>query len=386
MSEDKQPKEFTFNVPDSVPKKSHLVRFKDAELDIKKPPTLRKKVGLKPGFTLMGWYALADKLNVKPINGLIPLSEIKKHNQIDDCWTIFRGKVYDITRYLEYHPGGIDILMSGAGKDCTSLYDKYHQWVNGEGILNKVFLGYPLATKSQYGIVQCKKIIDVTNDVKSFIFATYKPIFFVPGQNATFSFRMGDLSNSRTWTLTGSPANKSLEVTIKRKEGGLVSNWMLDKLKVGSQLNLVDVDGRFGIFMMKELPKKILFISGGVGITPFISMLRRLYELSLSNLDIIMVHSEATEIPFHQELSKISKKLKNLKIFFTLTKSEQKFENEERICYSKGRVSKEFFEQTIVDYKEREIFLCGPDFFMDTCILAFQALGKEDIHVESFDY
>ena len=252
--------------------------------------------------------------------------------------------------------------------------------------MSKCFLGYPLATKSQYGIVQCKKIIDVTNDVKSFIFETYKPIFFVPGQNATFSFRMGDLSNSRTWTLTGSPEKKSLEVTIKRKEGGLVSNWMLDKLKIGSQLNLVDVDGRFGIFMMKELPKKMLFISGGIGITPFISILRRLNELSISKLDIILVHSESLEIPFHQELTKISKKLTNLKIFFKFTKSEKTFENEERILYSKGRVSKEFFEKSIDDFKEREIFLCGPDFFMDTCILAFHALGKEDIHVESFDY
>jgi cytochrome b involved in lipid metabolism len=122
MSEDKE-----FTIPqENIPKKTHLVAFKDAELDINKPKSLRKKVGLKPGFTLMGWYGLVDKLNIKPIKGLIPLSEIKKHNQVDDCWTIFRGKVYDITRYLDYHPGGEEILMLGAGKDCTSLYGNFN--------------------------------------------------------------------------------------------------------------------------------------------------------------------------------------------------------------------------------------------------------------------
>jgi ferredoxin-NADP reductase len=258
--------------------------------------------------------------------------------------------------------------------------------VNGEGILQKAFLGYPLMTKSQYGIVQCKKIIDVTSDVKTFVFETQKPIFFIPGQNATFNFRMNDFSNSRTWTLTGSPDDKSLQVTIKRKKGGVVSNWMLDKMKVGSQLSLVDIDGKFGIFMMKELPKKILFLSGGIGITPFFAMLKRLSEISMKNIDIILAHSESQEIPFHDELIQITSKLPNLKIYFTLTKEEKEMKNIENVTYTKGRFSKEFIEKKIEDYKEREIFLCGPDFFMDTCIVALQELGKNEIHVESFDY
>jgi predicted heme/steroid binding protein len=65
-----------------------------------------------------------DPLNVQAKGGLRPItmSEIKKHNTEGNMWTILNGKVYDLTMYIDYHPGGIKKIMMGAGKDCTSLY------------------------------------------------------------------------------------------------------------------------------------------------------------------------------------------------------------------------------------------------------------------------
>ena len=45
--------------------------------------------------------------------------QIQKHNKEDDAWTVLNGNVYDITLYNDYHPGGKEKLMLGAGKDCT---------------------------------------------------------------------------------------------------------------------------------------------------------------------------------------------------------------------------------------------------------------------------
>jgi cytochrome b involved in lipid metabolism len=69
------------------------------------------------------------------------MSEIKLHNREDDCWTVFNGKVYDVTEYLQYHPGGVRKLMLGAGQDCTELFNKYHRWVNIDGFLGKMCVG-----------------------------------------------------------------------------------------------------------------------------------------------------------------------------------------------------------------------------------------------------
>ena len=39
----------------------------------------------------------------------------------DDCWTAYRGRVYDMTPFMEYHPGGVKYIMSAAGKDGTKV-------------------------------------------------------------------------------------------------------------------------------------------------------------------------------------------------------------------------------------------------------------------------
>ena len=113
----------------------------------------RQKVNTH-GNGLLQWYRITakddfQKTRIHPIASqpsseprFIPKSEVKKHNTREDCWTILRGKVYDITPYLEFHPGGVEKLMLGAGRDCTQLFDKYHSFVNSEFLLQKCFLGF----------------------------------------------------------------------------------------------------------------------------------------------------------------------------------------------------------------------------------------------------
>jgi cytochrome b involved in lipid metabolism len=49
---------------------------------------------------------------------------LKQHNKKDDAWTAISGKVYNVTPYLSYHPGGEKELMRVAGRDGTKLFGK----------------------------------------------------------------------------------------------------------------------------------------------------------------------------------------------------------------------------------------------------------------------
>lgn len=49
--------------------------------------------------------------------------EIQTHNVEKDCWIVFNGGVYDVTKYLQKHPGGKEILMKFAGKDGTEAFN-----------------------------------------------------------------------------------------------------------------------------------------------------------------------------------------------------------------------------------------------------------------------
>ncbi|KAL0490676.1 cytochrome b5 domain-containing protein RLF [Acrasis kona] len=126
---------------------------------IQNAPKARQKVPIEPGFTLRDWYRImsgpgfqAERVHslaqTSRSNKSIPFSEVMKHKTKEDCWTVLRGKVYDVTAYVRFHPGGADKLMMGAGKDSTSLFDKYHKWVNYETLLEKCFLG-PVANDLQ---------------------------------------------------------------------------------------------------------------------------------------------------------------------------------------------------------------------------------------------
>jgi len=48
--------------------------------------------------------------------------EVGKHNDRKDCWLIIAGKVYDVTPFMEEHPGGDEVLLACTGKDATADY------------------------------------------------------------------------------------------------------------------------------------------------------------------------------------------------------------------------------------------------------------------------
>jgi cytochrome b involved in lipid metabolism len=59
-----------------------------------------------------------------PQLGRYTLEDLKEHKTQEDAWTAIQGKVYNITPYLKFHPGGVKDLMRCAGKDGTRLFSK----------------------------------------------------------------------------------------------------------------------------------------------------------------------------------------------------------------------------------------------------------------------
>ncbi|KAM5350967.1 hypothetical protein ACJ41O_003690 [Fusarium nematophilum] len=57
---------------------------------------------------------------------IVTLSDLQKHNSAADCWIAIHSKVWDITDFIDEHPGGPDVLLQHAGSDATGLYDGVH--------------------------------------------------------------------------------------------------------------------------------------------------------------------------------------------------------------------------------------------------------------------
>ncbi|KAI1210060.1 uncharacterized protein F4807DRAFT_423682 [Annulohypoxylon truncatum] len=72
---------------------------------------------------------------------LLDAAEVAKHNTPSSCWVVISGKVYDVTPYLEHHPGGPAILAKQGGRDATSEFRSVHQPDVLENLPKGSFLG-----------------------------------------------------------------------------------------------------------------------------------------------------------------------------------------------------------------------------------------------------
>jgi predicted ferric reductase len=184
------------------------------------------------------------------------------------------------------------------------------------------------------------------------------------------------LDKRRFWqahpfSLSWSANNKNLRATIKNS-GDFTSE--ISTLKVGTR---VIVDGMYGVFTEKRMhKKKILFIAGGVGITP----IRSLLEDVAKSRDVLLLYSNKvlSDIIFKQELDTLAH-TNNFIVHHILTE-EEGYKGES------GRLDEEKIKRLVPDFINREVYLCGPDGFMDAMIAILMKFGikKEFIHFEKF--
>ncbi|KAL8981301.1 MAG: hypothetical protein Q9177_005618 [Variospora cf. flavescens] len=126
------------------------------------------KVLLEPGHSPLDWANLISKPPSStylrgedvPSNLIrVPPSLLRYHNgrKGKNAWGVWQGKVYNLTPYMKFHPGGMDELMKGAGreKDGERLFMEVHPWVNWEGLLGECMVGI-LVHEEETSITQDK--------------------------------------------------------------------------------------------------------------------------------------------------------------------------------------------------------------------------------------
>ncbi|OEL12869.1 Cysteine protease XCP2 [Dichanthelium oligosanthes] len=69
------------------------------------------------------------------------LEEVAKHNTKDDCWLIISGKVYNVTKFLEDHPGGDDVLLSSTAKDATDDFEDVGHSTTARAMMDEYLVG-----------------------------------------------------------------------------------------------------------------------------------------------------------------------------------------------------------------------------------------------------
>jgi ferredoxin-NADP reductase len=193
---------------------------------------------------------------------------------------------------------------------------------------------------------------------------------FQAGQYISLFLEIEGIQTSRPYSISSPPHLRDYyEITIRRVENGLVSNFLFDDRVVGDDLVS---SGPAGHFYFNPLihPKNMICFAGGSGITPFMSMIREIVECGLDrSLTLFYGNKTTDDIIFHEALGRISERFGNI-IYVPVI--EDPSDDYSGAC---GLMSAELIKAVVDDLSGKSFFICGPQGMYDFCLPELESLG-----------
>ena len=209
-------------------------------------------------------------------------------------------------------------------------------------------------------------------NVKSFIFKPENSLIWTAGQYLIYSLehKNPDLRGKmRFFTISAAPFEKYPSITTRiDKTKGSSFKKALDSLKPGDTINAKGPDGDF---VVKNGNKQYVFIAGGIGITPFRSIIAAMNHKQLAMNITLLYSNKNKDIPFKSELEKITMTHPELKIHYFI---------------NPYRIDKNAVKKFVPDFKKPLYYISGPDPMVEKTEKLLLELGikKENINLDYF--
>ena len=218
-------------------------------------------------------------------------------------------------------------------------------------------LSFALSPKRKY-ILTLKDAIEVASHTGEFVFVPDHEVAFKPGQYMewTLDHKKPDSRGVRRYfTIASSPTDEIVSLGVKFDAKSSTFKKALADMEPGKTLMAGQVAGDFTL--PRDMKKKMVFIAGGIGITPFLSMIRFMVNKN-SPRDVVLIYSNKTkeEIAYADYFAEASKHI-TLKTVYTLTDMEKLPPD------WKGRtgyVSADIIAAEVPDWQNRTYYISGP--------------------------
>lgn len=183
--------------------------------------------------------------------------------------------------------------------------------------------------------------------------------------------------NERHFSFINSPKESDvIEMATRIRESAFKKS--LFEIPLGSKVKIGAIAGRF--YLPEDIARPIVFITGGIGITPFISMIRFIKDRGLPyKITLIYSNRNKKSTAFLDELKKAEKENPNFKLILTMT-------DDPAWSYEKRVIDSEFIKEYIPDISGNIYMLSGPPKMVYNIRKALKAAGvrKKDIREENF--
>lgn len=217
---------------------------------------------------------------------------------------------------------------------------------------------------------------------KTFLFAKPAGFEYIAGQYAYFTLpelKFPDPRGKiRHFTISSSPTEDFLSITVRvRKESGYKQT--LDQLPEGTE---IDFRGPTGDFVLDEKDTKPqVMIAGGIGITPYRSIIKDINDRSLNTpIYLLYANSHEDEITFKTELDEIASKNSNIKVTYFISEPDANWKGE------KGRMDSSSISHLTSHISRPTFWLCGPPLMVQALeeVMDKLKVPQENLKVEKF--
>jgi len=193
---------------------------------------------------------------------------------------------------------------------------------------------------------------------------------FLAGQYIALFLEIGGIRTSRPYSISSQPNQTGFyDITVRRVENGLVSNYLLDGVNRGDTLVSSGPAGNF--YFNPLIHKKIMVcIAGGSGITPFMSMIREVIETGLDRTVYLFYGNKAMDdIIFGSELDRLAARFNNIHYIPVVEEPSGGYAG---AC---GFITRDLMKKVLADIEDKSFFICGPQGLYDFCLPQVEEMG-----------
>jgi ferredoxin-NADP reductase len=209
--------------------------------------------------------------------------------------------------------------------------------------------------------------------------ASGKKITYIAGQFITLVFSHHDEEIRRSYSLSSSPDEELLAITVKRITNGEISRFMLTKVKTGDVLNAIEPAGKFTITDFNA-PKDILLFAAGSGVVPVFSQLKYILKREgESRITLIYSSQDQSAVLFAAELDALQAQHPGrLKIIHLLSSEANRLNN--------IMVEQLVRQNSYYGLTTAEFYLCGPFTYMRMIRLTLLYMGLEPAQIRKENF
>lgn len=222
-------------------------------------------------------------------------------------------------------------------------------------------------------ILKLKDKVKLAPDIYEFIFEPDRKLHFEAGQYLEWTLPHRDSDNRgnrRYFTISSSPSDKNIRFTFRYDDQRPSSfKKTLMETKEGGRIGAGQLSGDF--VLPENKTKKIAFLAGGVGITPFVSMIREMiYKKEKRDINLVYVNKTQDDIIF-EDMFKNVKKL-GIKTDYVLSDLEN---IHKKWTGETGHLDTELLKKLIPDFNDRIFYISGPNSLVDSLKDTLKKLG-----------